>query len=453
MRRRLKRRGNKNIDPQDAPWGDERTHGKLPQDDDDDKELSVSSPPRLRRDKDSINNISSTREFRFNLEDAGGSPVIDTDGGGTISTVTNDQAFRDDVFRCGFDNEEYGVMKQQQSQLLTKGDQAHLQLQMDWEEEFAINMGSRKKTQASPMGVNEVDFPDKFEWADFDSSNMGSKARQGPSSAKLNLRKSPKRDDDSFFYSASAPSEATNDTKLVGETITLGSTSSYLHSFDILDNDRKAETPQSARLDIHQMGMGHGSSPKRQSSPFDSSQTRQTKEVHTAAAAAAVTAPPPPPPPQAPRQRGQFPKEDISNKADSTKPGSGCAMPDIVQEFVEDVKSVLSQVITVAYLACSEGEQCLSRCQGDEPEPEPSQLNTIVEDSTVPVQHNSPSVVRADESKRFNKPWAGDYLCRRTATEETADTSEEAEGKAQKSQGSRTHHRLKKFLTSFKTRR
>ena len=445
MRRRLKRRANKKIDAQDAPWGDERTHGKLVQDDDDDKELSVSSPPRLRRDKDSINNISSTREFTFNLEEAGGSPVIDTDdfGGGTISTVTNDQAFRDNVFRCGFDSTEYGVMKQQQQQSpsLTKRD----------EEE--INKGSAKKTQASPMGVNELDFPDQqFEWADFDSNNMGSKSKQGLSSTTLNLSRNPKKDDDSFFYSASAtPSEFTNDTKLVGETITLGSTSSYLHSFDILGNGRKAETQQGARLDIHQMGMGSRSSPVRQPIPFDSSQTHQTKEVHTAAAG--VAAPPPPPPPQAPRQRSLYPKEKVPNKDDSTKPGSGCAMPEIVQEFVDDVKSVLSQVITVAYLACSEGEQCLSRCQGDDSGPQPSQLNTIVEDSTAPVKPNSPPDVREEEPKRFNKPWAGDYLCRRTGTEETADnSSEDAEGTTKKTQGSRTN-RLKKLLTSFKTRR
>jgi len=444
MRRRLKRRG-KTIDQQDA--------------DDDDDKVSVSSPPRLRRD--STNHISSsTREFTFNLEEAG-APIIDTTddfGGGTISTVTNDVAFRENAFRCGFDSAEYSVMQQQQqqSQLLTKKDETVcLQLQTDGDEFRSSKGSSTKKTQESPMGVNELDFP-QFEWADFDSNNMGSNAKQGPSSAKLNLGRNLKKDDDSFFYSASAPSsEGTNDTKLVGETITLGSTSSYLHSCDILDNGRKAETEQGSRrvVDTHQLGMGRGS-PIRQPSPRDSSLMCQTKEVHTAAAAAAAAPPsPPPPPPQAPRQRSKNPKEDVSNNDDSTKPG--CAVPDIVQEFVDDVKSVLSQVISVAYLACSEGEQCLSRCQSDEPEtkPQPSQLNTIVEDSTVPLP-NQPSVVRgADESKRFKKPWAGDYLCHRTGTEETADnSSQEAEGTAVKKQGSRTN-RLRKFLTSFKTRR
>jgi len=445
MRRRLKRRG-KTVDQQDA----------------DDKEVSVSSPPRLRRD--STNNISSsTREFTFNLEEAG-APIIDTTddfGGGTISTVTNDVAFRERAFRCGFDSAEYTVMQQQQqqqqqSQFLTKKDETTcLQLQTDGDEFRSSKGSSTKKTQESPMGVNELHFPDQqFEWADFDSNNNGSNAKQGPSSAKLNLGRNLKKDDDSFFYSASAPSsEGTNDTKLVGETITLGSTSSYLHSCDILDNGRKAETEQgSRRVDTHQLGMGRGS-PIRQPSPRDSSLMCQTKEVHTATAAAAPPPPPsPPPPPQAPRHT-KNPKEDVSNNDDSAKPG--CAVPDIVQEFVDDVKSVLSQVISVAYLACSEGEQCLSRCQSDEPEtkPQPSQLNTIVEDSTVPLP-NPPSVVRgADESKRFKKPWAGDYLCHRTGTEETADnSSQEAEGTAVKKQGSRTH-RLRKFLTSFKTRR
>eukprot|EP00984_Skeletonema_dohrnii_P038177 scaffold41101_cov150-Skeletonema_dohrnii-CCMP3373.AAC.3 len=439
MRRRLKRRG-KTVDQQDA--------------NNDDDKISVSSPPRLRRD--STNKISSsTREFTFNLEEAG-APIIDTTddfGGGTISTVTNDVAFRENAFRCGFDSAEYSVMQQQQqSQLLTKKDETtYLQLQTDGEEFRSSKGSSTKKTQESPMGVNELDFPDQqFEWADFDSNN----AKQGPSSAKLNLGRNLKKDDDSFFYSASAPSsEGTNDTKLVGETITLGSTSSYLHSCDILDNGRKAETEQgSRRVDTRQLGMGRGSPIRQQPSPRDSSLTGQTKEVHTAAAAAAAP-PSPPPPPQAPRQRSKNPKEDVSNNDDSTKPG--CAVPDIVQEFVDDVKSVLSQVISVAYLACSEGEQCLSRCQSDEPEtkPQPSQLNTIVEDSTVPPP-NPPSVVRGDESKRFKKPWAGDYLCHRTGTEETADnSSQEAEGTAvKKHQGSRTN-RLRKFLTSFKTRR
>eukprot|EP00985_Skeletonema_marinoi_P026016 scaffold19738_cov66-Skeletonema_marinoi.AAC.1 len=141
MRRRLKRRG-KTVDQQDA-------------NDDDDKEVSVSSPPRLRRD--STNNISSsTREFTFYLEEAG-APIIDTTndfGGGTISTVTNDVAFRDKAFRCGFDSAEYTVMQQQhqQSQLLTKKDETTcLQLQTDGGEFRSSKGSSTKKTQESPM--------------------------------------------------------------------------------------------------------------------------------------------------------------------------------------------------------------------------------------------------------------------------------------------------------------
>ena len=437
MRRRLKRRGRNEDDLQSND------------------EVSVSSPPRLRRD--SINKTSSNREFSFNLEQAGAAQVIDADdsGGGTISTVTNDVAFRDEVFRCGFDNAEYGVMKQT--------DVKKLQLQTTDVEEFGINnKGSTKKKtpRESPMGVNELNFPDQaFEWADLDSNNKGSsKATEGPSSAKLNLGRNLKKDDDTFFYSASVPSEATSDTKLVGETITLGSTSSYLHSFDILDNGRNAETEQQSAtrpVDTRQLGMGRGS-PLRQPSPRDSSKkTRQTKEeVHKEASAPAAPSPslPAPSPPKVPRQRSKKPidQAEAPNNDESMKPG--CAVPEIVQEFVDDVTSVLSQVITAAYWACSEGEQCLSRCQSDEPEstPQPSQLNTIVKDSTALTPNSK------DESKRSgSKPWAGDYLGHRTGTEETADnsnSSQEADGTVEKRQGSRTH-RLKKFLTSFKTRK
>jgi len=431
MRRRLKRRG-RSVDRQ----------GRYESDD----KISVSSPPRLRRD--SINKTSSNREFSFNLEQAAAAQVIDTDnsGGGTISTVTNDVAFRDEVFRCGFDNTEYGVMKQK--------DVGKLQRQTDGKEYRMNRKGSTKKTtRESPMGVNDIDFPDEF---DLRSNNKGSKgAIEGSYSAKLNLGRNLKKDDDTFFYSASAPSDATSDTRLVGETITLGSTSSYLHSFDILDNGRNAaETEKKSTtlpVDSHLMGMGRGS-PLRQPSPRDSLQSPETKEVQAAAPPPPSAPLPPPPPPQAPRQHSTKPidKEDAPNNDDPTK--GECSVPDILHEFVDDVKSVLNQVMTVAYWACTEGEQCLSRCQSDEPEPKPqqtSQLNTIVGDSPAP---NSQSAARADES---SKSWAGDYLGRRTGTEETADnshSSQEADGTAEKRQGSRTH-RLKKFLTSFKTRK
>lgn len=449
MKRRLKRRG-RSVDRQGGSY-----------EDDDDKVVSVSSPPRLRRD--SINKTSSNREFAFNLEQAAAAQVIDADdsGGGTISTVTNDVAFRDEVFRCGFDNTEYGVMKQK--------DVGKLQLQTDGEG-FRINSkGSTKtKPRESPMGVNEVDFPDQF---DLRSNNNRSKAiveGQYSSSAKLNLGRNSKKDDDTFFYSASAPSDATSDTRLVGETITLGSTSSYLHSFDILDNGRNGETEKKSAtrpVDAHLMEMGRGS-PLRQPSPSprDSSQSRETDEVHEAsatAAAAATAAPSPPPPPQAPRQRSTKPidKADASNNNDDPTKAE-CTVPDILQEFVDDVKSVLNQVMTVAYWACTEGEQYLSRCQSDEPRPQQttsssSQLNTIVGDSTtVPAPNNSQSAPpRAGD--KSSKPWTGDYLGRRTGTEETADnsnSSQEADGTAEKRHGSRTH-RLKFFLTSFKTRK
>lgn len=432
MRRRLKRRG-RSVDRQGSYESDDK--------------VSVSSPPRLRRD--SINKTSS-KEFAFNLERAAAAQVVDADdsGGGTISTVTNDVAFREDVFKCGFDNTEYGVMKSK--------DAGKLQPQTDGKEYRINRKGSTTKTsQESPMGVNQIDFPYEF---DLRSNNKESKAIEGQYSSKLNLGRNLKKDDDTFFYSASAPSDATSDTRLVGETITLGSTSSYLHSFDILDNGQKKSTTRPG--DAYLMGMGRGS-PIRELPPRDSLQTRETKKVHTAAeaVAAAPSAPlpsPPPPPPQAPPQRGTKPieKADAPNNDDPTK--AECSVPEILQEFVGDVKSVLNQVMTVAYWACTEGEQCLSRCQSDEPEPKPqqtSQLNTIVSDSTMPAP-NSQSAARADESG--SKPWSGDYLGPRTGTEETADnsnSSQEGDGTAEERQGLRTTHRLKKFLTSFKTRK
>ena len=233
----------------------------------------------------------------------------------------------------------------------------------------------------------------------------------------------------------------------------MGSSSSYLHSFDILDNRKgdKFTTEQiNLPVDAYQLEMGRGS-PIRQSSPSakrrDSSKMYQTKdEVHKAA-----PPPPPPQPIQAPHRRSENPKEDAY---DSSK--SGCTVPDIVQEMVDDVKSVLSQVISVAYLACTEGEQCLSKCQGEEPTPQPSQLDTIEEGFSAPVQDSSSSFVRrTDESKHSYKPWTGTYLCSRTGTEETADNSSQAEAhgtEKKQEQGPRTN-RLRKFLTSFKSRR
>jgi hypothetical protein len=430
MRRRLRRRDKNNVG------------GAASLQDADDK-VSVSSPPRLRRDGV---NISATREFVFNLEET--SPVIDTNGlgGGTISTVTNDIAFRDKAFRCGFDKSEYAVM-QQQNQLLRKNDKPYLQLQTNGQEfgvgciNYGVTKGSTKKTASeSPMGVNELDPPNQFEWADFDSHNKGSFTKQGPA-AKLNLRKNSKKDDDSFFYSESAPSLATNDTKLVGETITLGSSSSYLNSIDILD-ERKEKQPNHRADDTYQLGMGRGSPVRRPSprSKRDSSQTHQTKEVKSAA--------PSPPPPQAPRGRSKNPKEDVITN-DSNK--SGCAVPEILLEIVDDIKSVLSQVISMAYLACSEGEQYLSNCQDEEPKPHSSQLNTIEKDFSAPVPDSS-LFARADESKRSNKPWAGNYLCSRTGTDETAEnSSQEAEGIEKKTES--RPNRLRKFLTSLKSRR
>jgi hypothetical protein len=437
MRRRLKRRGKKDV------------YGASLQDADD--RVSVSSPPRLRRDGV---NISSNREFVFNLEET--SPVIDTDdfGGGTISTVTNDVAFRDKAFRCGFDNSEYiAIMQQQQqqSQLSRKKDKPYLQLQTVGQESgvgcinFGTNTGTTKKTSESPMGVNELD-SSQFEWADFDSYNKGSNAKQDPA-ATLNLRKNSKKDDDSFFYSESAPSLATNDTKLVGETITLGSSSSYLNSFDILDDRNEKihiEQPNQRADDTYQLGMSRGS-PVKQPSPNvakrrDSPQTHQTKEVNSTA--------PPSPPPQAPRRQSKNPKDDVITD-DSSK--SGCTVPDIVLEIVDDVKSVLSQVISMAYMACSEGEQCLSNCQDDEPKPHSSQLTTIEEGFSAPVPESS-SFARADESKRSMKPWSGDYLSNRTGTEETAENSSQEVDGIEKKQGSGTN-RLRKFLASFKSHR
>ena len=430
--------------------------------------------------------------------------------------MTNDVAFRErNARRCGFDEGGYthkhyvkngsgSYNDSQQQQVVRRQSSSQVLVK---EESYLFQSGTKPKERsaavASPMGVNELDFPSHFEWAGIDDKAVSNNTKQSHST-KLNIKRSTKTtDDDTFFYSESAPSEATTDTKLVGEEITLGSSSSYLQSFDILENNRKVENNKLT----HQMMVGRGSPIRLKGSGGGGGggggglsqvglQMNERKEVDTVVGkdvakevgAVAVAAPPtlhslpvelePTPPPQSQPPTETSPSQtqptnnsnntiainndNNNNNTDNDKKPAGCAVPEVLQEFVDDIRSVLTQVISVAYLACSESEQCLSRCGDDttttvkKVQLEPplvkskSMLDTIEEDhhttNLVPLS----KVVEAKSSKG-GEVWTGDYLSNRTGTEETAENS--SQGGERSAEGGKSNNRFKKFLSLVKSRK
>ena len=133
---------------------------------------------------------------------------------------------------------------------------------------------------------------------------------------------------------------------------------------------------------------------------------------------------------------------------------SGCgAPPEIVEEIVADVKTVLSSVISTVFLACSESEQCLSRCHHNKPiKTKATRLNLIDEEefAASPVQESSSFIIT--EETTGCKPWPG--CLNLSPTDETEDVSDvitpqkEVEYTVDKKQRRPRLVRLKKFLTS-----
>jgi hypothetical protein len=497
----------------------------------------VTSPPRLRRDS-SVNNIAAaaaaavstnTGEIAFQLEDSA-SPVIETFGfgGSSISTLTNDKAFTQKRFDCGFDSEEYAIMnrgsqqptssseQQRQQMLMMNGEKPYLQLQTDGKESGVgcISFGSKNKKKqqqqhqpdSSPIAVNDMDFFNHFD--NFDSTTIGSKAiannNNGSSSSSahkagawLNTtpRRNSKKDDDTFFYSQSeAPSSSNGSSvklagesitlassKLAGESITLASTLSSvrhnnnMNSFDAINDDKlktlfaEESMKERSRLDTttYQMGMSRREyHMKDQSSPPASSRSsanyrekikqQEVQNVPRPTTKESST------PRSSRKSCNRSKKHDIMKRDESWSSSidsggsrsSGCgAPPEIVEEIVADVKTVLSSVISTVFLACSESEQCLSRCHHNKPtKTKATRLNSIDEEEfAVPlaVQESSSFIVK--EETTGCKPWPG--CLNLSPTDETEDVSDvitprEVEYTVDKKQRRPRLVRLKKFLTS-----
>ena len=494
----------------------------------------VTSPPRLRRDS-SVNNIAAaaavavstnTGEIAFQLEDSS-SPVIETFGfgGSSISTLTNDKAFTQKRFDCGFDSEEYAIMnqgsqqptssseQQRQQMLMMNGEKPYLQLQTDGKESGVgcISFGSKNKKKqqqqqqpdSSPIAVNDMDFFNHFD--NFDSATIGSKAGSSSSAHKADVglmtttpRRNSKKDDDTqttFFYSQSEAASSSNgssvklagetitlaSSKLAGESITLASTLSSvrhnnnMNSFDAINDDKlktlfaEESMKERSRLDTttYQMGMSRREyHMKDQSSPPASSRSsanyreksKQQQEVQNVPRPTTKES-------SAPRSSrkscNRSKKHDMkrdkswSSSIDSGgSRSSGCgAPPEIVEEIVADVKTVLSSVISTVFLACSESEQCLSRCHHNKPtKTKATRLNSIDEEEfAVPLAVQESSSFVVTEATTGCKPWPG--CLNLSPTDETEDVSDvftprEVEYTVDKKQRRPRLVRLKKFLTS-----
>ena len=520
MKRRIKRRLKSTGSPQED--------GSV------DKEV-VTSPPRLRRDS-SVNNIAAaaavavstnTGEIAFQLEDSS-SPVIETFGfgGSSISTLTNDKAFTQKRFDCGFDSEEYAIMNQgsqptstiseDQRQLMMNGEKPYLQLQTDGKESGVgcISFGSKNKNNqqqpdSSPIAVNDMDFFNHFD--NFDSNTIGSKAianNNGSSSsahkADVGLmtptpRRNSKKDDDTFFYSQSeAPSSSNcSSSKLAGESITLASSklagesitlasslssvrhNNNMNSFDAINDDKlktlfaEESMKERSRLDAttYQMGMsrreyhmkGEDLAPSLPSSRYSANYREKSKQQQEVQNVPRPTTTKESSAPRSSRKScTRSKKHDIMKRDKSWSSSidsggsrsSGCgAPPEIVEEIVADVKTVLSSVISTVFLACSESEQCLSRCQHNKPtKTKATGLNSIDEEefAASPVQESSSFIVT--EETTGCKPWPG--CLNLSPTDETEDVSDvftpqkEVEYTVDRKQRRPRLVRLKKFLTS-----
>ena len=429
MRRRLKQRRSKG------------TEASSPQHDSDDK---VFSPPRLRRGGNT--NTSTTNDIAFKLEPS--PPITETGGygygSGTISTLTNDKAFSMKRFDCGFDNDEFFLMKKHQSKLLRNEQKPYLQIQKDGRSsgvgctDFGVhNKLSTKESFESPVSVDEIDSFNRFQWAE----DSKAKIRSG---GKLNLRRNSKKKDDdtqtasTFFYSQS---EATTESKLLGEVITLESSASCSRSFDKMIHERKQtnhtdeQSNYRRHIDTYQLGMGREESPVSQQPRHTPKRKnfQQTEKVRPTEEPSSL--------PRKHRQSGKNPQEEGVSSTDPSK--SGCNVPAIVEEIVEEVKSMLSDVIATAYTACNdESEESLSKRQ--EPNHQ-THLDNIEEEfvCSSPVQGSS-----GTDNATGSKPWAG-YCCHPVEIKETV-VKANLEAEYNEKNEIPQRNRLKKMFTSFK---
>ena len=305
-----------------------------------------------------------------------------------------------------------------------------------------------------------MDFFNHFEF----DTNGGSKVKTDGSGVRLNSRRNSKKDDDTqttFFYSQS---EATSTgLKLAGEAITLGSKTPSLMSFDHIDSTKMGKEQRAERRrddTTYQLGMGRREYHMREEQPppreyhmrEEQPPPRRPSAKRKNSQQPTKKAPPSPPrrPSRKPRHRSSkyLEKDDSWSSIDSGK--NGCAAPEIVEEMVEDVKSVLTQVISTVYMACSESDQCLSKCHNS---PKPNKkLSSIDEEELAPqfapqVQESSSSFVVKEEPTGC-KPWAGCLHPSPTEETEASAVSQEVVKCTEKKKRPPRIVRLRRFLTS-----